>query len=493
MPRQVILLMTDTQRRDMLACYGNPTMVTPNLDRLASQGLRFTRAYTCQPVCGPARAAIFTGTWPHTNGQWANNIGLVDTIKTLGQRLSENGILAGYIGKWHVDAFDYFGRGEAPPGWDPATWYDMRNYLEELSPEDRLRSRKAATNREHIHADFTFAHRCSDRAIDFLQQHKNDDFLLVVSYDEPHGPFLCPPPYCDMYKDYRFPASQNLADNLQNKPDPHRVWAGPKAGDANTPPLKSPDFFGCNSFVDAEIGRVLDAIDQHAKDALVIYTADHGDALLSHRLVGKGPAMYEEITGIPFLVRWPGNVQPNTVCPHLASHIDITPTILDAFNLGVPASLEGQSMLSLFKNPAAPLRDNIFIEWGRYEIDHDGFGGFQPIRCIVSGHLKLVINLLTTDELYDLEKDPQEMTNLIDSPDYAARRDQLHNHLLDWMNDTRDPFRGYYWERRPWRKDARPATYGYTRYRREKHPEAGEKVPLDYNTGLEVKEMNILP
>lgn len=146
-PRQVVLLMTDTQRKDMLGCYGHPDMKTPNLDRLAGQGIRFDRAYTCQPVCAPARAAIFTGCYPHSTGVWANCLPLGDNVKTLGQRVRDQGLHTAYIGKWHLDGGDYFGLGRCPDGWDPDYWYDMRNYLEELSPEDRLRSRRPATNR----------------------------------------------------------------------------------------------------------------------------------------------------------------------------------------------------------------------------------------------------------------------------------------------------------------------------------------------------------
>ena len=134
---QVVVIMTDSQRKDMLSCYGNPEMKTPSLDRLSHEGVRFERAYTCQPVCGPARAALFTGTFPHNNGSWANDLPLGANIRHIGQRLSENNILAGYIGKWHLDATDYFGSGRCPEGWDPGCWYDMRNFLEQFTPEQR--------------------------------------------------------------------------------------------------------------------------------------------------------------------------------------------------------------------------------------------------------------------------------------------------------------------------------------------------------------------
>lgn len=485
-PRKVIFIMTDTTRADMLGCYGNQDMKTPNLDRLANEGVRFNSAYTCQPVCEPARAALFTGTWPHSNGGWGNSMALDDDVQTIGQRLRDHGVHTAYIGKWHLDGGDYFGLGRCPDGWDKRYWFDMRNYLEKTSAADRLRSRKTATNRDpHLTAEFTYGHQCSDQAIDFLKKHGAEDFFLVVSYDEPHGPCLCPRPYSAMYRNYEFPKSSNIWDHLANKPEHQRVWAGTALGsDKDNLKIKPVDYLGCNSFVDAEIGRVLTTIDQYAADALVIYTSDHGDMLHSHSLMGKGPVMYEEITHIPFLVRWPKYAPAGSVCPYPVSHIDVAPTILDAFGVPVPKSVAGQSMLATFQNPQTKPNDIIFMEWGRFEIDHDGFGGYQPIRAAYDGRYKLVINLMTSDELYDLQTDPAEMNNLIQSPQHVAIRNALHDRILDWMNTTRDPFRGYYWERRPWRTDARPATWDYTGMTRQREDEEYEPREFDYNTGL---------
>lgn len=488
--RKIVLIMTDTQRWDMLGCYGNKDMKTPNLDRLASHGMRFNRAYTTQPVCGPARSAIFTGTYPHSNGSWGNSMPLGDNVKTIGQRLSDNGFHTAYIGKYHLDGGDYFGLGRCPDGWDPNYWYDMRNYLEELTEEERLKSRDVKImEMEGVTEDFTFGHRCSNRAIDFLKNHSDEDFFLVVSYDEPHHPFLCPEPYASMYKDYEFPKSKNVWDTLENKPEHQRIWAGDSLyDDKDSLKIKSRFFFGCNSFVDYEIGRVMDAIDKYAPDALVIYTSDHGDSLHSHSITSKGPAMYDEICRIPFIVRWPGVTPEGSVTDNLVSHIDIVPTILEAAGLNIPKILEGKSIVKTLKDPKVKTNDEIFIEFSRYEIDHDGFGGFQPIRAVFDGRYKLVINLLTTDELYDLQEDPGEMNNLINSEEHISIRNSLHDKILDWMNRTRDPFRGYYWERRPWRTDARPATWDYTGYTRQRENEEYEPRQLDYDTGLEMKE-----
>jgi len=490
MPRQIVLIMTDTQRTDMLGCYGYPEMHTPALDRLAREGVRFERAYTCQPVCGPARSAMFTGTFPHSNGVWGNSMPLGDNVKTVGQRLRDNGIHAAYIGKWHLDGGDYFGLGRCPDGWDPEVWYDMRRYLEELTPEERRRSRDPGLNQDpNLTAELTFGHRVSKRAVEFLSRHADEDFLLVVSYDEPHHPYICPQPFATMYQDYAFPKSRNVWDTLEEKPEHQRVWAGSRLHtDKDALIIRHPDFLGCNSFVDSEIGRVVDAIDRNTPEALVIYTSDHGDFLESRSLYAKGPAMYDEITRIPFIVRWPGRSPAGTVCSHPISHIDLVPTILDAMGVPLPKLLEGESMLDTLVAPEIRLNDSIFMEFGRYEIDHDGFGGFQPVRAAFDGSCKLVINLLTSDELYDLERDPEEMVNLIDSAEYAAVRDRLHDRILDWMNRTRDPFRGYYWERRPWRTDARPATWDYTLMTRQRENEEYEPRQLDYGTGLEMTD-----
>ncbi len=490
-PRQIILIMTDTQRTDMVGCYGFPDMKTPNLDSLAADGVRFDRAYTCQPVCGPARSALFSGVYPHSNGAWGNSMAIGDNVVTVGRRLSDKGFPTAYVGKWHVDGGDYFGLGRCPAGWNPDYWYDMRCYLEELSPEDRRRSRKPETihARGGIDADFTYGHRVSNRALDYLTANRGRDFLLVVSYDEPHHPYLCPQPYASMYRDYEMPKKSNVWDSLEDKPAHHRAWAG-KALDEDKDGLRiaPANFLGCNSFVDGEIGRVLDAAAELAPDALVIYTSDHGDMLGSHSLDGKGAAMYEEITHIPLLARWPGHIPPGTSCDVPVSLIDIVPTIFEVTGYDAPPILQGESIRGLLEAPSTRVERSIFMEFGRYEIDHDGFGGFQPIRSVFDGRYKLVINLLTTDELYDLESDPEEMKNLIASPEHAEKRNSLHDEILDWMNRTRDPFRGYYWERRPWRSDAKPPTWSYTAMTRQREEEDYEPRQLDYDTGIEITE-----
>ena len=483
---QVILIMTDTQRKDMLSCYNKQLdMNTPYLDKIANEGIRYERAYTAQPVCGPARSALFTGTFPHTNGSFSNSMALSQTTKTIGQRLSKSGIHAAYVGKWHLDGGDYFGEGKCPEGWDKDYWFDMRNYLDLMSEEDRFKSRQQKTIfEEEIAPSFTYAHQCSDRAVDFIEKHKDEDYFLVVSYDEPHQPFLAPSKYFELFKNRKHNDYGNIYADLKNHPEHIRLWAD----SIDKTDYTAYELMGCNAYVDKEIGRVTDAIDSFAKDACVIYTSDHGAGLGSHGLNDKGPAMYDEITNIPFLVKWNNKIAPGQVSNNPVTHIDIVPTVMDIFGLKQPKCLEGKSMLSELKDISNKTNEFVFTEFTRYEVDHDGFGGFQPIRAVTDGRFKLSVNLLTTDELYDTKEDQGEMNNLIESEAHISIRNKLHDAILNFMNETRDPFRGYYWERRPWRKDAKPAHWDCAGMTRQRYTEENEVHQLDYSTGLPITE-----
>lgn len=522
-----VLIMTDTQATNVVGAYGHPELRTPNIDRLAATGIKFERAYTTCPVCTPARAGLFTGIYPHTAGAWTNNLPLGDNIKTLGQRFYDAGYATAYIGKWHLDGHDYFGTGICPDGWDPAYWYDGANYLAELTEAEITLWRSGldtveALRQRHIQPEFTWAHRVSNRAIDFLQKrgtggrsqdadqphcasrptpHEPSDakpqlpatepFVLVVSYDEPHHPFTCPPEYAEQFVEYDYPLGPAAFDTLEGKPAHQREWAAasyvpPRVRETGV--TRQPLYFGCNSFVDAEIGRVLDAVHAYAPDnTWVIFTSDHGELMGAHQLTGKGPAMYEEITHIPLIIAPPGGVEGGAVNNTLVSHIDLLPTLLELAGLDIPPILEGESLSPQLAGAEAPEKA-VFVEFNRYEIEHDSWGGLQPVRCVIEGQHKLVLNLHSTDELYDMQDDPAEVRNRIDDPAYAEIRDALHDRLLAWMYAKRDPFRGAVWERRPWRSTRRLQWRGEFRPR----PADGYAPQVrDYDTGLPTRGVSV--
>ncbi len=482
--KQAIIIMCDTQRRDMLGCYYGDQVHTPNLDRLAEEGMLFERAYCCDPVCGPARSALFTGQYPHNNGIWSNGYALGSDVATLGQRLSQNNITCGYIGKWHIDG-SMFGHGKAPDGWAPEWWFDARNHLNQYNEEQRRMLRSSGA--ENVPEEMCFANNCVRRAQEFLRLNKDNDFLLVVSLKEPHHPWLAPEPFASMFdEEVELTMDSNNDAVLDDKvPKLNRLWS--EAYRHMNFKYHKKRFLSCNAYADYEIGKLLNSIDSCCPEALTIYTADHGFSLGNRSgLFDKGAASYEEITGVPLLMRKKGLIEPGVRYSKPVSHIDMTPTILDYMGCELSPILEGKSMIPLLKDPGTD--GDVFIEFGRFTMAHDGHGGFAPYRACVTEDYKLCINLLDTDELYDLKKDPDELVNLIDSPEYAAIRDELHDKILQWMSESRDCFRGYHWENRPWRKDVPEQTFHYTGNKRYKYGDPGfTPEPLDYGTGMPIE------
>ncbi len=325
-----VFIMTDTQGANVLGCdAGLVELRTPNLDALAASGVRFRRGYTTCPLCTPARGGIFTGLMPSVNGAHTNNLAPGANIPTMGHYFEAAGYHTAYVGKWHLDGLDYFDSGICPAGWDSEYWYDGRCYLEELSDEEKHLWRQGLRSvddlRKHkITEEFTWAHRVSDRGIRFLQERRQDQpFLLVCSYDEPHGPHTTPPEYLEQFQEFEFPLGPGAQDNLQHKPAHQREWA--EARGANRPDgiCRNAKYFACNSYVDYEIGRVLGAVSEFAPaDTWVIFTSDHGDMFGAHRITGKGPVMYDEITRVPFIIRAPeGEEGLVSECP--VSHLDL--------------------------------------------------------------------------------------------------------------------------------------------------------------------------
>ncbi|MCF7855769.1 MAG: sulfatase-like hydrolase/transferase [Candidatus Pacebacteria bacterium] len=457
-----IIFITDTQGANVVGCYGHPELRTPNIDRLASQGARFERAYTTAPVCTPARAGLFTGVYSHNSGPWANSIPLYENTRTMAHYFGDAGYHCAYSGKWHLSGHDYFDTGVCPSGWDPEIWFDGKNYLDELSDEETKRWREAVAGidglpDERITAEFTWAHRVSDGGIQFLNRDHERPFCLVLSYDEPHHPWACPREFAEPFSDYGYPVEVPGDDEPGNKPGIQKEWRQTVRGiPSDQQPLRDgkfymPAYFGCNSFVDHEIGRVVAEVDRLGldEDTYVIFTSDHGDLMGEHGLLSKGACMYDSAARIPLIIRPPVESRVPCVVQSPVSHADLLPTMLTLSGETPPDILYGENIDRLIAGTEQPDKA-VFIEFNRFEIGHDSFGGFQPIRCIVRDNYKLAINLLSSDELYNLADDPGERNNLIEDPASAEVRQRLHRDLLDWMNRNRDPFRGFVWDRRAW-------------------------------------------
>ncbi|MGH8547648.1 MAG: sulfatase-like hydrolase/transferase [Methylococcales bacterium] len=452
-----VLIMTDTQNKSMVGAYGIPAVDTPNLDRLAATGIRFERAYTACPLCTPARGAIFSGLHPQVNGAWCNNIAPQASVALMGTIFRHFGYRAAYTGKWHLDGSSYWGTGLPDGGFEPDWWYDGKRYAEEIGPEMLGKYITCRTADELRAAGFgeekLWGHRVASRAIDFLERVDDAPFLLAVSFDEPHAPFVAPPDYWEKFTPADIPKPPNYNAPVDNKPWLQQVQRR-QNGDVPWEEYAAQHtlHFGCNSYIDREIGRVIDAVENiHGADTAILYTSDHGDMLGAHGLRSKGPMMYQEICNIPFIVRMPDGPSA-AISQALISHLDIIPTMLDLAGIDVPPKLHGVSQVPVLRGPSKRVRDTVTIGFHRFAINYDQYGEYYPIRCITDGRCKLAINLLDSDELYDLVKDPYETDNLIDHSEYDSMRASLHEALLAEMDRIRDPLRSFRWGDRPWHR-----------------------------------------
>lgn len=493
----IVLMMTDTQATNMVGCYSGQAVGTENLNRLAAAGVMFRSAFTTCPVCTPARSALFTGIYSSQSGAWTNNIAPGRNMRTMGAYFKDAGYRTAYIGKWHLDGHDYFGTGICPEEWDAKYWYDGANYLAEHSEREISLWRNGLNSvddlrRNHIAAEFTWAHGIAKRAKAFLDEARatpEQPFLLVLSFDEPHHPFTCPPEYVERYQDYRYPLGAKAKDTLADKPEHQRLWAEAMPAPVDADGMyHHPFYFGCNDFVDDQIGEVLRAVEAHdgaSEEARtwIAYTSDHGEMMGAHRMISKGSNAYDDITRIPLILRPPGkNAGQKIDTP--VSHIDLLPTLLEVAGIARTPAMQGSSLLPLIGGQSEGMQTReraAFIEFNRYEIEHDSFGGFIPMRALVTDEFKLVINLFDSDELYDRKRDKDEMNNLIDHPEFAAIRDRLHDRLLARMDELRDPYRTYQWALRPWRPDKKPQWMGAFR---PKPDDGVSPVVRDYDTGL---------
>lgn len=477
----VVLVLTDTQGLNAVGEVGGAgrnVIDTPTLDQLADEGVSCGSMYAGSPVCGPSRACLFTGMYPHRAGCWTNAVPLYQGVQTMGTYFADAGYRTAYVGKWHLDG-DYMGDGEAPEPYEQEYWYDGQNYREEMGDEfyDWWWSEGMLENHNAEHSldalrdrgitrEDTWAGRIVDRARAFIDDVEDDQpYFLVVSIDEPHEPSLCPPEYAERYVDDppSLPDNYESLSELADKPDHHRRRAEEfrngeffidSISNPETGVIDRPTYFSCAEFADAEIGRLIEAVDAHAEtDTVVTFTSDHGHHLGAHGLDSKWATAYDETVNVPFIVRYPAELPSGVLRDSVASHVDLLPTLLDLADATEPGSLDidGRSMRPLLESGQS-YREAALIQYHAFSarnVGADGLGLF-PMRTLVEDEHKLVVNLFETDELYDRVADPGEVTNRIEDPEYGDARDRMFSTIIERMDATVDPFDGRVWADRHW-------------------------------------------
>ncbi|MFB6136230.1 MAG: sulfatase-like hydrolase/transferase [Halobacteriaceae archaeon] len=457
-PPNVLLVTTDQQRYDVSAgeCPLGVGVETPAIDRLRAEGTWFERAYTPIAICSPARCSLLTGLYPHNHGVLSNptrpggvTVDLDPDLPTFGERLADAGYAASYVGKWHVGTDqtpEDFGFEFLAPGShgavldDPDYREHAREHgvdLEAFEPEATGAPGGAATNPMPVEA--TQTHYLVDRTIEALERHveSGERFCHRLDVPGPHAPYVVPEPYASMYDPADLDPWPSFADTFDGKPAVHEIhpeYYGVDGLDWEEWAPAVAKYLGFVTFVSAEVDRLLDAVDDLGltEDTLVVRTADHGDFCGGHRQMDKGPMAYEDITRIPLAVRWPGEVAAGRTTDAFAHLHDLMPTFCDVAGADVP-DVDGRSLVPVFDGEApADWYDAAYFEY------HGEPETLYTQRGLRSDRYKFVFNGPDRNELYDLEADPHELTNLVDHPEYADVRAALAERLGDWMAATDD-------------------------------------------------------
>jgi arylsulfatase A-like enzyme len=468
MTDNIIFLMTDQHSISSLGCYGNPSVSTPALDRLAGTGTRFTHAITPTAICTPARASLLTGAAPFRHKLLANyerNVGYLEDLATgqftFAEALRDADWRLGLIGKWHGGvtrtAADYGFEGPTLPGWhNPIDHPDYLAYLDEhgLPPyriSDPIRGvlpnggrGNLLAARLHQPLEASFEHYLATRSIEMLERFAADPgrrrFFLATHFFGPHLPYILPDEYLDMYDPDDVELPPSVSETFTGKPPVQRNysahWAFDTMDEATSRKLVAA-YWGYVTLIDHEVGRILDAVERLglAESTTVMMTADHGEFTGAHRLHDKGPAMYDEIYRIPGIVRIPG-APVNQVRGEFVTLMDLTATILDVAGLPTERVADGRSLVPLVAGGDPEWREDVVAEFHGHHFPY-------PQRMLRTKTHKLVVNPESVNELYDLLDDPYELVNRIDDPSLRETRRELMTSLYRQLRDRGDNF--YHW------------------------------------------------
>ncbi len=438
----ILYIMADDHAAHAISAYGSKLIQTPNIDRIAREGMRLTNCFATNSVCTPSRATILTGKYSHKNG-----VPVFNTFDgnqwTVAKELQRAGYHTGMFGKWHL--------GGKPTGFDEWKILPGQGKYENptfLSPTGSAEIKGYVTD---IITDLSLAFLAS--------RPKDQPFFLMYHHKAPHGPWVPDKPDEAHFAEREFPLPATFFDDYATRTDAART-AQMRVADLNERQLKvkppvglSPaeqtlwkyqrfmrDYLACIASVDRNVGRVLDYLDHHGlrENTLVIYTSDQGFFLGDHGWYDKR-FMYEESFRMPFLVRWPGVVPPGSRSDRFALNVDFAPTFLAAASLTAPADLQGRSLVPLLRGETpADWRTTMY-----YRFYHTGHNQVQPHWGVRTERYKLIyFNRLQQWELYDLQSDAHELKNVYADPGYAPTLANLKAELtrLRTALDDRDQY-----------------------------------------------------
>ena len=489
--RNILFIMTDQLRADYLSCMGHPSLETPHLDNLAVRGVRFTRAYSQAPVCGPSRMSFYTGRYMFSHGSHWNGVPLNLGERTMGEYMRPLGLRTVLVGKTHFVADSegmrrvgldpesrdgvLFGEGGFEPlerddglhaqqslnpnlaynsylrshgfeGENP--WHDWANSAEgpngEILSGWHLKNSPLPARVPEEHSETAYM---TNRAMEFIDESGAEPWCLHLSYIKPHWPYMAPAPYHAMYgPNHVLPAVRNESE----RSNPHPVHGAymdhveaKTFVDEEVRKAVIPAYMGLVKQVDDHIGRLMAFLDERGRldDTMIVFTSDHGDYLGDHWL-GEKELFHEASVRIPMIVVDPdaaADVTRGTADDRLVEAIDVLPTFLDVLGGDAqPHRLEGRSLAPLLRGA----RD---VEWRDAAIAEADYAWRAARFTLDRGPADCRAFMVRTDrwkyihyegfrpQLFDLDEDPNELNDLGESPNHAATRAKLHERLFAWL------------------------------------------------------------
>lgn len=474
----ILFIFTDDHAYQAVGAYDSKLNETPNIDRIAKNGVRFDRCYVTNSICGPSRACILTGKYSHKNGFYENSQTFDNTQLTFPPLMQQAGYQTALIGKWHL------GRTSDPPGFDHWNILMSQGYYYQpkfRSPLGQVQYLGYATE------------LITQLTLDWLEKGRDQSkpFMLMMQHKAPHRPWDPAPDRLNDYVNKKFPEPDTLFDDYSNRSKAAKLATMRISNDMNTtgPDLKAwdksvgdqpidngarnwfyrkmtqgqlkawkaayldknaeyyqgdlegkelvrwkyqrylQDYLSCVASVDDSVGQVLDYLQEAglAENTIVIYSSDQGFYLGEHGWFDKR-FMYEESLRTPLLVSWPGVTTESTVDEHIVSNLDFAETFLEMAGVDVPAEMQGQSLVPLLqgKEPA-DWRDSFYYHYyegydrGHRVCEHYG---------VTNGRHKLIHYYKIDEwELFDLERDPQEMTSVYGQSEYADIQSTMETEL----------------------------------------------------------------
>ncbi|MEP4380237.1 MAG: alkaline phosphatase family protein [Alphaproteobacteria bacterium] len=487
--KNVLWIMADQLRWDYLSCYGHPHLETPHIDRLASRGVRFNKAYVQSPICGPSRMSFYTGRYVRSHGATWNGFPLRVGEPTLGDHLRELGAECALVGKTHmipdtegmkrlgIDPESIIGVHtaecgftpfERDDGMHPEGYYDVNpNYDQYLrdqglggdnpweewanSAEDEdgallsgwlmeNSNKPARVPEEHSETPYM-----TTRGIEFMEQAGDTPWLCHLSYIKPHWPYIVPPPYHDMYgpDDVIAPVRSN-AERMTDHPV-YRAWQNHRVCKAfsrdEVRERVIPAYMGLIKQLDDQMGRLFAYLEESGRmdDTMVVMSSDHGDYLGDHWL-GEKDLFHDASARIPLIIYDPreeADATRGTTSDALVEGIDLAPTFVELMGgEAKPHIMEGRSLV--------PILEGRKTEWRKYAISEYDYATRQSrteleidqadarLLMIFDGRWKYILAEGFRPLLFDLESDPDELVDLGTEPEHEAVRTELHEALFAW-------------------------------------------------------------